>query len=813
MYALPIVIPPEDDELLGSWMYRLSKANLFDNPDAFIRSFVRAQAGGGYKYIKYDDTEEFAAFYLALQSSTPMADLYLQTSCYAGLAPFLASGQQSKRLNLSFRRTYGKPEFTPKVTPLTRDLRLCERCRSEELEDKGFWYYHRAHQLPGVKVCKKHACMLMVYNGKQGHEFDDDAPFEMEEANASGDIMLRYAAFCKDILRSAPDTDLSGTKQVIKEALRRLGYGDRGTDYATLKSDIERREMTQMFPVDMEHYMKIGLASPYPSIEQTMALVFFLFDSAQDFVQRLPQPDAARFWERIGEGGYELVGSFRSNLIQLRHECGTEFCTTADGFASGWSCPRCDAERTNQEIFDDLIAHAGDNKYSTRGKFRGFDSEVSLRHHECGRETAITPRAFLFEGTRCTCRRQQKKEALLQKVNIVGGFELVTYNSHNEHLTIKHLGCGNAFDCNYDHFMADMRCPHCESGVKAGLRPPIDAAVLRRRMADIVGDEYTLETTEIQDDTPVAIRHNKCGRSQEYSRGKFLMGRRCSHCRTPITMEAKYELIPYLSNGEYVVLSIADDRMCRLRNLVDGSEYDMDFDYVVQELTRPTKSPILPCREPNRDLQGFVPTTAGYFERLLAHLRATYKKDDVLFMEDFETFGADHLQMKRVAKKLVDRNIVERIYPGIYKWTGSNLSANEVVNQRYICRRKNRIGYLSGHSFAYEIGLVKQAPDRIHITTNLEAGLHGRNRSFLGVQLYLRGSKATVTDENWMILQLLDLLPNLSKYTDWEPKQTETILRNYIRSNGLAYDQAEPYLGLYANWVGPQLEKLCEEDK
>ena len=813
MYTLPIVIPPEDDELLGSWMYRLSKANLFDDPDTFIRSFVRAQAGGGYKYIKYDDTEEFAAFCLALQSSTPMADLYLQTTCYAGLAPFLTSGQQTRRLNLSFRRTYGKPEFTPKATPLTRDLRLCERCQSEELENKGFWYYHRAHQLPGVKVCEKHACRLRVYIGKQGHEFDDGAPFEMEEANASDDIMLRYAAFCKDILRSAPDTDLPGTKQAIKAVLRKLGYCDRRTDYAALKADIERRGMSQMFPVAMEHYMKIGLTSPYPSIEQTMALVFFLYDSAQDFVQRLPQPDAASFWARIGKGGYELVGSFRSNLIQLRHECGAEFCTTADGFAAGWSCPRCDAGKLNQEILGKLISYTGNNEYSTEDKFRGFDSDISLRHHECGREMAITPRSFLFEGTRCTCRGQQKKEALLKQMDMVGGFELVSYNSRNKHLTIKHLDCGNDFDCNYDHFMADMRCPHCESGVKAGLRTPIDAVVLRQRMADLVGEEYTLETTEIQDDTPVTIRHNKCGRSQEYSHGKFLMGRRCSHCRTPIAMEAKFEMIPYLSNGEYEVRSITDDRMCRLRNSIDGSEYDMDFDYVVQELTRPTKSPILPCTDPNRNIQGFVPTTAGYFERILAHLRATYKKDDVLFLEDFETFGADHLQMKRIAKKMVDKYIVERIHPSIYKWGGSEITEREVIRQRYICRRKQRIGYLSGHSFAYEIGLAKQAPDRTYITTNQEAGLHGRNCSFLGVQLHLRGSRTTITDDNWMILQLLDLLPNLSKYTDWEPKQTETILRDYIRSNGLAYDQAEPYLGLYADWVGPQLKQLCKEAK
>ena len=177
MYSIPMIIPLEEDELLGSWMYRLSKANLFENSDSFLRSFVRAISDSGYQYIKYNDTEEFHAFYLALQSSTPMAELYLKTTCYAGLAPFITSGQQTRRINLAFRKTYGHPEFTPKVTPLTAKLCYCRECRSEELRRQGFWYYHRAHQLPGVKVCHKHGCLLNIFNGKIGHEFDDDFIF------------------------------------------------------------------------------------------------------------------------------------------------------------------------------------------------------------------------------------------------------------------------------------------------------------------------------------------------------------------------------------------------------------------------------------------------------------------------------------------------------------------------------------------------------------------------------------------------------------------------------------------------------------
>lgn len=257
MQVLPVTIPPEDDELFSSWVYRTSKANLFGNLDQFIKAFVRAKSSNGYQYLRYDDTEEFLTFFLAQQSYTPMADLYLKTTCYGGLAPFMTSGQQIRRLNVSFRRTYGKPEFTPKVTPYTRELHRCRCCQQEELERKGFWYYHRAHQLPGVKVCHKHGNLLGVFKGKLGQEFDVDAPFEIVTPNASDDIMLRYAAFVKEIMDTVPDGDMFNTRQAIWNGMRQHGYGDHGADYKKLNQDIIQCGMDRMFPVEMHRYLEL----------------------------------------------------------------------------------------------------------------------------------------------------------------------------------------------------------------------------------------------------------------------------------------------------------------------------------------------------------------------------------------------------------------------------------------------------------------------------------------------------------------------------------------------------------------------------
>lgn len=812
MQVLAITIPPEEDELFSSWIYRISKANLFENLDPFIRAFIRPKAPDGYQHLRYDDTEEFLTFYLALQSHTPMAELYLRTTCYAGLAPFMTSGQQIRRLNISFRRTYRKTEFTPKVTPYTRELRRCRCCQQEELENKGFWYYHRAHQLPGVRVCHKHGVLLDVFEGKRGHEFDEDNFFEPALPNADEKIMLRYAIFFKKILDDAPDGDLSHTKQAIRNMLHQLCYYNRGVIYGALNDDIELCGMRGLFPISMKQYMEDQFSTlSYPSMEQTMALVFFLFKTPEEFMKNLPISAYPEFQHRLDEGRYHLMGTFRNNLVHLQHACGTEFCTTAKGFASGWSCPKCDAGKTNQAVLDKLISYGGNNEYICQSEFEGIDKEITFLHNTCGRSFTKPLGRFLFEHQRCQCEWSSRKTALIERMNSAGSFRLLKYDSASDHLIVRHLKCNNSFECSYSYFMADMRCPHCENDVNPGLRPSINAELLRQRIAELVGDEYALVSSEVRKGTPVLIRHNVCGTIGTYYHGKFLIGQRCKECRQHYSDSSIRELIPYLSNGEYEILHIDSFQRCTIRQSKRNKTQTLQFEFILQEMTRPTPSSKLPCALPRRSIHDFVPTPTTQYEKILAHLRDTHRADDVLFREDFKKFGANKAQMNRIIKKLEKEKVLEIISPGIYKWSGSVISETDIIHQRYICRRGTQIGYLYGNSFAYELGLRKQRPERTYITTNKEARLHGREVSFLNHPLYLRGSFIPISDENWRILQLLDFLQCPMKYSDFSEKETEAVLRRHIRDNRLAQDEAEFYLCFYPNWVSIKLKKYCED--
>lgn len=813
MNKLPIVIPLEEDELLGSWIYRLARANLITDIDTFIRTYVRAAP---YKrnYIKCNELEEFIPFYKALDTKIPMSDLFLQTTCYAGIAPFISSGQQITRLNHAFRKTYHNTHISNVGQPLTAKLHWCEQCQQEELNTKGFWYYHRAHQLPGVKVCHKHGSLLKVFTGWKGQEFNSDASFEISKANAPTEIMQQYAVFFKKLLDLAPDGSYETIRKIIRLEIAKLPCFNSKSDFKEMQAEMAGRGMDRMFTEDLDTFFNKSLLYRFaPTIENLASMSLFLFGSAEAFVDRLHSFPCNEFQERLEKDGYELIGPYKNNIVQLRHECGIEFCTTTEGFANGWSCPKCDSRKREQEILENLISYIDGGSYKPLLNYQGMNTKIEFLHTDCRKTTSMTPLDLLLSGKRCQCQATPRKQALIEKLNENSDFQLIQYADKHGHLTIRHLLCGQTFAVSYNYFISNMRCPHCESGVQAGIKKRMSADHLRERIMAIVGDEYSLESTDVKSRKTVKIRHNKCGFTQAYNPGAFLMGRRCSHCRSWVSIKKKEAMIPYLSNGEYEVLSISKDSMCEIRNTQSHQILKMQWEYIVQELIRPTPSPVLPCKNPNRAIEEFhlanpkVKITVS--EQMQKILEERYGKNDAIFFGDLALLWPNRKKLDSALNKLIKKGILIRVGFGVYKWYDSTLSNYDIAIQRYAYGNGTRKGYFHGYSFAYEIGLTPTAPTRTYITTNLWKDKHGRTQSFLGCSLYICCPKTPVTGKNWKILQLLDMLTNLYKYTDFSKDEAYKILCEHIVKHDIQYEQAEPYFELYPDWAKSRLAILC----
>ena len=502
---IPILLPPVKDETLYSWQCRLSASNQLS-----YRQFSLAFLGKypfGNKTSPIDESKFFHNFHQELGACNVQSQLFLDTTCYAGLAPCLNKSEQIQFINAACRNRL----LGVRPTNLTAELRFCPICWREAP------IYYRPHQMPGVRICSKHHCLLNIRQKKQ-----DDI---ICRPNAPQEIMERYANFTADLLHLMPDADLLITKKAIYRALKNLGYYSPGDDYSKLQAAMS--DYSGYFKQSVVYYLKSQLISnAYVPIEATIAMLTFLFPSATDFISALEPTNNydEMFNARIQEKEYALVGPYRENLLELEHStCGRHHLTTAYGFGFGWSCPYCDEQKTDSECYQKLITYGGRKHYSLMAPYQGMGSKVTIKHEDCGQIFTAPARAFVYDGRRCKCESRYTFEQLQNKLDELGDYDLLNYISRESRLTIRHRTCGKTFSCTLSKFLKYPWCKIC--------RPKrFRSTEFFRHEVEETG-EYVLLDDFQNYKTQVRIQHLRCGTIFSAWPILFAKGRqRCPAC-------------------------------------------------------------------------------------------------------------------------------------------------------------------------------------------------------------------------------------------------------------------------------------------
>ena len=505
---LPVLCPPIEDELLYSWAQRLAITNGFEDYAHFVQQFgwtlpKEAVPAGNEKQIS--QREFFFQFYENLGITNSAIEIFLNMTCYGGLVPFLSKAQQTHHVNTAFRTRILGDAANSLIAP----LRFCPECWDE------LPVYYRHHQMPGVSVCTKHHCLLHI------RQDGVDTPCT---PNAHLDIMERYAVFAKDMLCLQPDADIQVTKKAIFKAIKEKGYYDPASEYANLQKAMNGYD--HFFEKGISKYLKSYLVSgKYVPIPATIAMIIFLFPSAAEFVKNLDPPSDPLFEARLSEDEYELVGPLRHSLVEIRHKnCGKSHITTAYGFGHGWSCPICDEQKSDTEIYETLIEYGGNHQYKLLTPYSGMSEKVLIEHCSCSRTLGpIDARAFVQEGVRCKCETRRVPEQLQAELDSFGDFDLVAYNGSESRLTIRHRSCGGTFNCTYNKFIRYPWCKVCE---------PRQFRTPEFFRAEVEGtDTYRLLDDFSGYRTPVRIQHLDCGEVFTCMPVHFLEGQRCPKCR------------------------------------------------------------------------------------------------------------------------------------------------------------------------------------------------------------------------------------------------------------------------------------------
>ena len=82
-----------------------------------------------------------------------------------------------------------------------------------------------------------------------------------------------------------------------------------------------------------------------------------------------------------------------------------------------------------------------------------------------------------------------------------------------------------------------------------------------------------------------------------------------------------------------------------------------------------------------------------------------------------------HVNMRKIATRLVDAGLLRQISKGVYFIGESELSDEERIINHYLFEGDIRVGMFTGRSLLFEFGLTKQKPSLIEIKTKIHKGL------------------------------------------------------------------------------------------
>lgn len=172
---------------------------------------------------------------------------------------------------------------------------------------------------------------------------------------------------------------------------------------------------------------------------------------------------------------------------------------------------------------------------------------------------------------------------------------------------------------------------------------------------------------------------------------------------------------------------------------------------------------------------------------LKTYLMENYGYSEPIFLNDLSIEGLSENAIRQSVKRLVASGFLERYDNGIYyipKHGGllgkSYLDPSMVIRRKYVENQSDKYGYITGLSFANQLGLTTQMPAVIEIVTNRES-TNGRMLMVGNQKVRVKRSAIPISEDNAELLQLLDAIGQAERYTELTIEETVDILITYIR--------------------------------
>lgn len=182
--------------------------------------------------------------------------------------------------------------------------------------------------------------------------------------------------------------------------------------------------------------------------------------------------------------------------------------------------------------------------------------------------------------------------------------------------------------------------------------------------------------------------------------------------------------------------------------------------------------------------------------------------DEPVFTKELKSSFKEQITdetLRQNLKRLSDKGYLTKVENGIYYIPRNKsilkkprINFDKIITRKYIKTSKEEIiGYPCGINFANQLGVTTQTASIYTISTNIS----GRtiNEVKLGKKIIkLRKPKVEVTNENYKLLQVLDLLNEFEKVSEVPIEYAKNSIYRYLSDTKISEKEFNEYLYKYS---------------
>ena len=613
MYPIPNIILPLPDELFGSFIERLASFNGC-SPYELLECYAGISNSSAQSTYTMDSCEHPERLIKALDLDCSVLDFLSQTSILPALYPLMTPLMQDK----TFHQITGEHRLLGRLTPLVMDTYYCPSCQQEDIDTYGVAYIHRSHCLPGIKCCHKHHIPLI--NCKSGKT----------TTTYVTDVDIKYANFFANFLSHWINTNYQDLYEALVPLIKvahDLGELPEATYNSYFKNGL--KEFTR----------RLAPKSTYIAYPSLVMLIMLLFDSFEDFNNYITN----------------YIATEPPLIEHTCSDCHTVYFDTPHAISMGWLCPHCSKDMTDTEYVSRYVSSCTNDEYQLIGSFDGMMKPLSLYHKKCGETIPIRARSFIHQGARCDCEHYNTFDSISK--NLPDNFELLHFTGNtNDPIIVKSADCGHVFPAHYHKLIKYPGCKECQKQYAS-------ENGYKKSVQDLVGDEYTLESTYQNRTQKVQMLHTICNTCFPIAPKHFLSGQRCPVCTSQLKDGDFVDYVSKLSSGRYV---ITDTLLWWKGVSIYDTETDttrkMPSELILQELKRPTPSTLLP----HKKIDTLPPCLYSYRSRVLNFVFTKLKPNTPFKLSDIALDDVPRHEIKRSIAYLIDNNVLTRLKRGVY---------------------------------------------------------------------------------------------------------------------------------------------------